>query len=465
MKKGEASSTPTTPVYTAPPLFARYANYNPPPVPQLPEPYRFASLSSPSSADVFNNAATSPDYSKPLPTKPKTPTEEEIGKAIAHSPAPERTIKPRLRDGHIRGHSRGNGSTSSARRRSQSVGDLEWTKPATNEVSNPLPPAGEAPRSPEPEKTSAEWDTSAIMSMFKGELSQLDPISATSLEITDPTTPARRPSPSRARNTEQTFLSRDGTGTIRPKASASRPAPPSITTVVESQRADQDSSDSTVVPRSPASSKRSSINNPDSPIRSTARRAVSRPTPPVSSSALYASRTVSTPSLGIPPVSAPNKGWSSTTPVFSDPFMSQPSVVVNGGNPTSPREPSQVRPPASNSEPVLAVGDEIELGPRRGSQPHMHTKTPDFHRTVRLVPSTTSFAYPNGQGSESVSQVDLGDASPAKSVASSSVSPARGVSIEGEDMDARGQELALRCWIDDETFLPKEKIAEWLGGA
>lgn len=33
-----------------------------------------------------------------------------------------------------------------------------------------------------------------------------------------------------------------------------------------------------------------------------------------------------------------------------------------------------------------------------------------------------------------------------------------------EDMDNRGREMAMRCWNEDEDFLPKEKIAEWLGG-
>lgn len=32
------------------------------------------------------------------------------------------------------------------------------------------------------------------------------------------------------------------------------------------------------------------------------------------------------------------------------------------------------------------------------------------------------------------------------------------------DTDVRGQELAARCWNEDEEFLGKEKIAEWLGG-
>lgn len=35
---------------------------------------------------------------------------------------------------------------------------------------------------------------------------------------------------------------------------------------------------------------------------------------------------------------------------------------------------------------------------------------------------------------------------------------------EPADMDARGKELASRCWNEDEDFLAKEKIAEWLGG-
>lgn len=107
------------------------------------------------------------------------------------------------------------------------------------------------------------------------------------------------------------------------------------------------------------------------------------------------------------------------------------------------------------------VLDDSEVGIRKDSP--SNTRTPDFHRTVRLVPSTTSFAYPNGQASGSASQVDVAEASPVKSVASSSLSPARSVSMDGDDIEARAQEFAKRCWIDDETFLSKEKIAEWLG--
>jgi PH and SEC7 domain-containing protein len=45
---------------------------------------------------------------------------------------------------------------------------------------------------------------------------------------------------------------------------------------------------------------------------------------------------------------------------------------------------------------------------------------------------------------------------------STSRSPAK--SEESGDLRARGKDLASRCWIEDEEFLPKDKIAEWLGG-
>ena len=32
------------------------------------------------------------------------------------------------------------------------------------------------------------------------------------------------------------------------------------------------------------------------------------------------------------------------------------------------------------------------------------------------------------------------------------------------DMETRGKELATRCWNENDDFLAKEKIAEWLGG-
>ena len=35
---------------------------------------------------------------------------------------------------------------------------------------------------------------------------------------------------------------------------------------------------------------------------------------------------------------------------------------------------------------------------------------------------------------------------------------------EEPDIDSKAKSLAARCWKEDEEFLAKEKIAEWLGG-
>ncbi len=44
------------------------------------------------------------------------------------------------------------------------------------------------------------------------------------------------------------------------------------------------------------------------------------------------------------------------------------------------------------------------------------------------------------------------------------ISPTSLVGEETGDLETRGKELANRCWDENDHFLPKEKIAEWLGG-
>lgn len=70
-------------------------------------------------------------------------------------------------------------------------------------------------------------------------------------------------------------------------------------------------------------------------------------------------------------------------------------------------------------------------------------------RTIRLVPSTGAF------GSHS------SPSSPGRVTRASSDDLA---ADNSEEMEARGKDLATKCWVDDESFLGKEKIAEWLGG-
>jgi PH/SEC7 domain-containing protein len=35
---------------------------------------------------------------------------------------------------------------------------------------------------------------------------------------------------------------------------------------------------------------------------------------------------------------------------------------------------------------------------------------------------------------------------------------------EAEDLETKGMARALQCYTEDEEFLPRDKIAEWLGG-
>ena len=42
--------------------------------------------------------------------------------------------------------------------------------------------------------------------------------------------------------------------------------------------------------------------------------------------------------------------------------------------------------------------------------------------------------------------------------------PSAATSEDMGDIEAKGKERAARCWEEDEDFLAKEKIAEWLGG-
>jgi len=43
-------------------------------------------------------------------------------------------------------------------------------------------------------------------------------------------------------------------------------------------------------------------------------------------------------------------------------------------------------------------------------------------------------------------------------------SPISAGSEESGDLETRGKGLASRCWDDNDDFLPKEKVAEWIGG-
>ena len=111
----------------------------------------------------------------------------------------------------------------------------------------------------------------------------------------------------------------------------------------------------------------------------------------------------------------------------------------------------QHRSIASSSEPSLipAQRDEDKKG--------------DAARTVRLVPSSTSVGWPEAASpalSLSLSsQTDLTEDTSTGRVSSSAASR-----DDPSDIESRAKELASKCWTEDEDFLARERIAEWLGG-
>lgn len=107
----------------------------------------------------------------------------------------------------------------------------------------------------------------------------------------------------------------------------------------------------------------------------------------------------------------------------------------------------QHRSTASASEPSL-IPDRDEG--RACEQPN----------TIRAVSSPNRFVDPRAvPGLAVASQQDL-----TTNDLRFSLRQSPGKQEDTADLDNRGKDLAARCWGEDEEFLPKDKIAEWLGG-
>ena len=82
-------------------------------------------------------------------------------------------------------------------------------------------------------------------------------------------------------------------------------------------------------------------------------------------------------------------------------------------------------------------------------------------RSVRLVQSNNSLPYAGPSLVKDTSPSDYVKTTFGEP--SSSASSSRRLE-DPEELDAYGRECAEKCWIEDDTFLTREKIAEWLGG-
>ncbi|KAG5645208.1 hypothetical protein DXG03_006726 [Asterophora parasitica] len=383
--KTDVSVSPVAskPSYGSPSIFDAFT----PPVPPIPPEHKRTPFGSPI-ADVFSAPQRTRAISKPLP--PISPHMLEYDDADDRSMVfVERTVS----------HDDSTPKTESLtaakarKRRSMSVGDAELKKVmlATSSIS-PLPETPERPTRIE------DTTLNGILDVFKGELSQLDPVYGGSLSLQDPSTPARK-LPSRAA-TDGLFSSTD----VRPDTKKSN---------------------------SPTSTSHTSpmltLNIPSHHLQTPKKEP---PSVSPRSSSLQMPRPTARP-LSM------NSPRGTTSPRHaSSPLRSKtglPSNLPQG----SPRDTARLRAlhrsSASNSEPSLIPNgeDAHTFSPRRGS--HQDLTVNDL--ALSRFSSTT------------------------QSTAGLSTGPE-----DSAEMETRAKELASRCWNEDEEFLAKEKIAEWLGG-
>ncbi|KAF9005374.1 hypothetical protein BDZ89DRAFT_1168897 [Hymenopellis radicata] len=366
-----------------------------PPVPSVPSEFRRQSAGPSSSpiADVFTSSSpkdTTPTILQTSLSKPLPPIMGQLAPDLDDdrsmvfveklgTPSPQKMMRSKSAE------------TSGAygKRRSMSVGDVELKQALAASLAMAS-------------KRASEEDTTlnGILDDFQGELSQLETAS-TSLDLRDPSTPARRAaymrsktdgavsSPSRAGNT--THLTKHVSLTT-----------PILTLNLEDGDARPELSP-IVPPRT------SSLQTPS--MTSSAPSAFGSPRGPGSrhGSSPLRSSTGPTPSRGL-------RGMHRSTASSSEPSL---IPLTNGDG------PRKLPIPPSTSQQDLGVI-------RKLPTPPLATSPQDL-----TVHDITLKRFPSS-------------------------SPSRGEN--DEDPDARAKELAQRCWSEDEEFLAKEKIAEWLGG-
>ncbi|PPQ98627.1 hypothetical protein CVT24_003960 [Panaeolus cyanescens] len=265
-----------------------------------------------------------------------------------------------------------------------------------------------------------KWDDTTLnglLDVFKGELSSLDRGDA-SLDLRDPSSPGRQLLYRKKTNgLVLSMESKDDRGINTPPETVASPVSPT---------------------------------SPISPISSTVEGDSSAIVPPRSSS-LNSPARYSIGSVSNPPTVRVSNGQSR---VKSGPYQQ------TSPRPGDPNNRLRVlhRSTASSSEPSLIPPiDDLRLNDRSPSSAGVSRKA-SLNSSLHAYRSTVS-------GSSSVlsrpSQQDL--KSPDSTTVTSSSTPF----IQGDetgDLETRGKELATRCWNEDEDFLSKEKIAEWLGG-
>ncbi|KAF9461278.1 hypothetical protein BDZ94DRAFT_822072 [Collybia nuda] len=386
--KTDASMHPST--LASPSLFDAFS----PPVPLVPVEHQRSPVGSPI-ADVFSAEQRMSFSTKPLPPIIGQQDVAEGDDNDEHSMIFVESTKSSNSKHPGPPH-----SLNIRKRRSMSVGEADFKGIVQKTHSNsPLP------RTPERGNNIPlrleDVTLNGILDDFKGELSQLDPISG-SLDLRDPSTPSRY----------VTLQSKADEPLFSPKLQEEPPE------VARSNPVRNHIDSPTLILHIP------SLQMDDS------HRKDNLPSPivPPRSSSLQISRSTTRPeSIGSP------RGISSRHP--TSPLRSRSGPTSSFPSP-NPRDNSRLRTlhrsTASSSEPsLISTGDDTRnpvAPPRTSSQQDL---TVNDLTLARFSSHSTAIVSP-------------GD--------------------EAADMDSRGKELASRCWNEDEDFLAKEKIAEWLGG-
>ncbi|KZT72176.1 hypothetical protein DAEQUDRAFT_749597 [Daedalea quercina L-15889] len=137
--------------------------------------------------------------------------------------------------------------------------------------------------------------------------------------------------------------------------------------------------------------------------------------------------------------------------------MPNPTFNVQPAEASTSAEPT-VSPPlrtaslqSTSHSPIRARSGSANAGSPRVSSLKYGPRSPQHRSTAST--SEPSLVPACDMGGEQITRL-----APIRS--SSGKTPGE----ESTDLDARGRELAERCWREDEDFLAKDKIAEWLGG-
>ncbi|KAF8973305.1 hypothetical protein BDZ97DRAFT_1752291 [Flammula alnicola] len=385
-----------------------------PPVPAIPPEHR-SPIASPI-ADVFSTSTRAVDSKRQLPSRKPLPPimSDSLSPAKKDSDDTDRSIVFVEKQSPLPPLPPPSPAPATPKRRSISNADA---RPLLSPSSPPILPQTPDSRRKEPENT-----FSGILDVFKGELSMLDPIS---LDLRDPSTPPRRQLPSQTQANGLVLSPRD---TQDDRVENKKPPSSSVDPLLQSPGG------------------RSETSNNDEAAAATKLSAIVPPrTSSLQSSARY--------SIGSATHATGSRHQLGNGPPRS---MSGPSTSLAPQS-QSPRDGSRLRvlhrSTASSSEPSLVPADSARVCEQPVDLSFVQFDDL-LNRATGIVPTSLR------RGSEQ----DLAFASPDSAQFTTSPTPIITGDDDVEDMESRGKDFASRCWNENEDFLAKEKIAEWLGG-